>query len=87
VKNEYPHFNPVPHKLDVKVAVVRTSKHSKHNINYHIIWIPKYRKKVLTGKIKELKYSELEQVNHGSTIRSQIIEFAKFILKGEPCQK
>jgi len=25
-----------------------------HNINYHIIWIPKYRKPILTGKVVEV---------------------------------
>jgi len=54
VKNEYKHFNPVKHKLDVKVAVVRKGFHCKHNINYHIIWIPKYRKKLLNGKVAEV---------------------------------
>lgn len=50
-KNEYPHFNPAKYDVQVKIATVRTSSHSKHNINYHLIWIPKYRKKILTGKI------------------------------------
>lgn len=51
---EYPHFNPVKYNLDVKVATVRSSSHCKHNINYHIIWIPKYRKKLLTGRVAEV---------------------------------
>ncbi|MBI2549503.1 IS200/IS605 family transposase [Candidatus Woesearchaeota archaeon] len=25
-----------------------------HNINYHIIWIPKYRKPILIGKVREV---------------------------------
>ena len=54
VKNEYPHFNPVPYKLDVKIATVRNGYHCKHNINYHIIWIPKYRRKILIGKVTEV---------------------------------
>jgi REP-associated tyrosine transposase len=29
------------------------SSHSIHNINYHVIWIPKYRRKILTGDIKQ----------------------------------
>jgi putative transposase len=24
-----------------------------YNINYHIVWIPKYRKKILKGRIRE----------------------------------
>lgn len=27
--------------------------HTKHRNMYHIVWIPKYRKKILQGKIKE----------------------------------
>ena len=27
--------------------------HKVYNISYHIIWIPKYRKRLLKGKIKE----------------------------------
>ena len=27
--------------------------HTKHRNMYHIVWLPKYRKKVLTGKTKE----------------------------------
>ena len=52
--NEYPHFNPVKYNLDVKIATVRTGSHCKYNINYHIIWIPKYRKKLLVGKVAEV---------------------------------
>ncbi len=31
---------------------MKTSHHCKYNINYHIIWIPKYRKPVLVDKVK-----------------------------------
>ena len=27
--------------------------HSVYNINYHLVWIPRYRKKVLVGPIAE----------------------------------
>jgi putative transposase len=60
VKNEYAHFNPTKYKLDVKIATVRTSFHCKHNINYHIIWIPKYRKKILTGRVAEVLKTIIE---------------------------
>lgn len=55
VKHKFPHFNPDEHKINVKIAKVRTSNHSKHNINFHIVFIPKYRKEVLVGdKLKEI---------------------------------
>jgi putative transposase len=60
VKNEYRHFNPVKYKLDVKVAVVRSGFHCKHNINYHIIWIPKYRKKLLVNKVRDVLIQIIE---------------------------
>ena len=50
---QYPHFNPTNYKLDVKIATVRTSPHSKHNINYHLVWIPKYRKKALYKQLRQ----------------------------------
>ena len=28
-----------------------TGAHTKHRLQYHLVWIPKYRKRVLTGKI------------------------------------
>ena len=55
VKNKYQHFNPEEHNINVKIAKVRTSSHAKHNINYHIVFIPKFRKAVLVGdKLKEV---------------------------------
>ncbi len=59
-KNIYKHFNPVEHKIESKIATVRTSHHCKFNINYHIIWIPKYRKQILTGKVKEVLKTIIE---------------------------
>lgn len=59
-KNEYPHFNPKNYNIDVKIATVRTSSHSKHNINYHIVWIPKYRRKILTGRVERMLRSIIE---------------------------
>ena len=53
-KNSFPHFNPNRYDLKVKIASVRTSAHSKHNINYHLVWIPKYRKLVLKGRVGEI---------------------------------
>ena len=54
VKNRFQHFNPEVHKIESKIATVRTSHHCKYNINYHIIWIPKYRKAILVGKVSEV---------------------------------
>jgi len=31
----------------------RKTRYAVYNINYHIVWIPRYRKKVLTGGVKK----------------------------------
>jgi putative transposase len=72
VKNEYKHFNPSNYRLDVKIATVRSSFHCKHNINYHIIWIPKFRKKILTGKVADV----LKQIIEGQCQEMQCEKLA-----------
>jgi len=46
------------HNLDMARYV--TGSHTKHCLQYHLVWIPKYRKRVLQGKIatrlKKLMY-------------------------------
>ena len=71
-KNKYKHFNPVEHKIESKIATVRTSFHCKYNINYHIIWIPKYRKEILKGKVIEV----LKTIIHGQCQEIGIQELA-----------
>jgi len=34
-----------------------------YNINYHIIWCPKYRKSILTGKIKDFLIEQLRTIS------------------------
>ena len=54
-KNRFPHFNPEEHKIETKMASVKSGSHCKFNINFHIIWIPKFRKEVLKDeKLKEI---------------------------------
>ena len=47
-----------------EIAKVRESRHSKYNINYHFVWIPKTRSKILHGNIAR-------------SIKSIIIEICK----------
>ena len=54
VKNRFPHFNPEEHKIETKMASVKSGSHCKFNVNYHIIWIPKFRKPILFGKVAEV---------------------------------
>ena len=51
--HKYQHFNPNKYGLDAKIAVVNSGFHCKYNINYHLVWIPKYRKIVLEGQVKD----------------------------------
>ena len=33
------------------MARYRTGSHTRHRLQYHLVWIPKYRRRVLRGKI------------------------------------
>ena len=66
MKNQYKHFNPKEHQVDVKLAKVRTSNHCKHNINYHLVWIPKYRRKVLINGVDNHLKNIVKEVCHES---------------------
>lgn len=35
------------------MSKLKSSRHSKYNLNYHIVWIPKYRKPVLVEEVKQ----------------------------------
>jgi putative transposase len=46
------------------MAIAATA-HSKYNINYHLVWCPKYRHSVLKGKIEDYFKKLLENIcNH-----------------------
>src|SRR5512139_3448094 len=36
---------------DLAMARYLTGSHTRHRLQYHLVWIPKYRKRVLRGKI------------------------------------
>ncbi|MFH1638062.1 MAG: transposase [Candidatus Woesearchaeota archaeon] len=36
-----------------EIAIVRKTRHAKYNINYHIVWIPKTRAKILNQPFEE----------------------------------
>jgi REP element-mobilizing transposase RayT len=59
--HKYQHFNPNTYRLDVKIAVVKSGFHCKCNINCHLVWIPKYRKIVLDGLVKETLNAVLDE--------------------------
>ncbi len=40
----------------------RTNAHSKYDLKVHLIWIPKYRKRILTGEVAERARDILRQI-------------------------
>ena len=40
----------------------RTSSHSKYDLKVHIVWVPKYRKRILIGKVAERTRDLLRQI-------------------------
>jgi putative transposase len=49
MRNEYPHFQAEP-LFNEKLDTIRKEAHTTYNVNYHFVWIPKYRKKILNGR-------------------------------------
>lgn len=51
----------------------RSGSHSRHNIKYHLVWIPKYRREVLVGEIPRRLKEILKEVarNYRLTIIAQ----------------
>ena len=41
----------------------RTNSHSKHDLKVYLVWIPKYRKRILTGKVAERVRDVLRQIS------------------------
>jgi len=71
----YKHFNPVEHKIESKIASVKQGFHCKYNINYHIIWIPKYRKPVLADeKVKEVLKAIIQGVCYDNQVECLALE-------------
>lgn len=46
----------------IEIAKVRKTRHSIYNINYHLVWIPKTRMKVLTEPFKSTVENTIKRV-------------------------
>jgi putative transposase len=44
------------------MCALRRSKHSVYDLKYHFVWIPKYRKKILTQDVAEYTKQVLERI-------------------------
>ena len=41
---------------------IRTTKHTVYDLKYHFVWIPKYRKQLLQGDLKEFTAEMLRRI-------------------------
>jgi len=41
---------------------IRRTKHAVFDIKYHLVWIPKYRRKILVGEVAEYTKEMLQQI-------------------------
>ena len=41
---------------------MKTTRHATYNLNYHIVWIPKYRDPVLTGEVADRVRTILHEI-------------------------
>jgi putative transposase len=39
----------------------KKTRHAVYNINYHLVWCPKYRKPILVGKVKEIAEKTIKE--------------------------
>lgn len=55
---------------------IRKTRHASYNINYHLVWCPKYRKPVLVGKVKEIVEKTIKEkaLEHGWSILNLSIQ-------------
>ena len=44
------------------MCALRRSKHSVYDLKYHFVWIPKYRKKILTQEVTDYAKQVFQQI-------------------------
>ena len=47
--------------FEILVVMYWSGAHTKHRVMYHIVWVPKYRKRILKDKLKERVRELLEE--------------------------
>ena len=40
----------------------KKTRHAVYNINYHLVWCPKYRKQILAGEVKDLVENTIKEI-------------------------
>jgi len=58
------------------MSPIRTTKHTVYDLKYHFVWIPKYRKRLLKGEIKEFTEAVFRRIaqEYGWEIEELAIE-------------
>jgi putative transposase len=58
------------------MSPIRTTKHTVYDLKYHFVWIPKYRKQVLKGDVKEFTEEVFRRIvtEYGWEIEEMAIE-------------
>ena len=54
--------------------VVRRTKHAVYDLKYHLVWIPKYRKDVLSGEVSRYLKEVFQQISEEYEFRIDTIE-------------
>lgn len=49
MRNQFPHFQPEAN-FGEKLDTIRQEAHTTYNVNYHFVWIPKYRRRILVSR-------------------------------------
>jgi len=58
------------------MSPIRTTKHTVYDLKYHFVWIPKYRKRLLKGEVKEFTEAVFRRIaqEYGWEIEELAIE-------------
>ncbi len=58
------------------MSPIRTTKHTVYDLKYHFVWVPKYRKQVLKGDVKEFTEKVFKRIatEYGWEIEEMAIE-------------
>jgi len=66
----------------------KTSRHSVYNISYHLIWCPKYRRKVLVEEVdkrlKELLKNKAEELGRAIEKMEVMPDHVRLFIKSSP---
>ncbi len=53
---------------------IRRTKHAVYDLKYHLVWIPKYRKHILSGEVSEYLKEVFQRIAEGYEFRIDTME-------------